>query len=55
MMLRMSDEFIKKSNEIDKWYYLNDKFEYVPKEGTPEEIKILHEQLKKEYKKNRIE
>ena len=50
----MSDEFRRKSIEVEKWYHFDEEGNYIPKEGTPEDIKILYEQLKKEYKKSRI-
>ena len=55
MMIRMSDEFERNFQKVEQWYYINKEGNYIPKEDTPEEIKILYEQLKKEYKKNRIE
>ena len=49
MMLRMSDEDIKLSDLIEKWYTFDENGNYVLREDAPLEARKIHEELKKKY------
>ena len=49
MMIRMSDEDIKLNDSIRKWFAFNEKGRYELKADAPEEVRKIHETLKKKY------
>ena len=49
MMIRMSDEDIKLSDSIEKWYAFDKSGNYVLREDAPPEVRKIHEMLKEKY------
>lgn len=49
MMIRMSDDDIKLSDSIEKWYAFDKDENYVLREDAPPEVRKIHEMLKEKY------
>ena len=49
MMIRMSDDDIKLSDSIEKWYAFDKDGNYVLREDAPQEVHKIYEMLKEKY------